>query len=150
MWIFHWRRTDLPDGEDASIVALHIQCPWRISNAAQVLCGSEDFYRRTDTVDPDDLQWDPNLGGSDLLRRLKELLQDQSPGLKVSNDTSNWICIGVSQFEHGSLEVKLNNGCKLTAFPASAEAEAWRLFTVREPKHTVWPPESESGDPALL
>ena len=45
--------------------ALHISCPWRINNAAQVITGWHDWYLRDDAGQDstDDDPWDPDKGG---------------------------------------------------------------------------------------
>jgi hypothetical protein len=102
-------------------LALHIQCPWRITSGNEIFVGSRDVYYPVDSDGrqaSDDFDWDrsPNRRG-ELLNRL-------------FNGNRLFIVHSTELGPGGSLRIEFENGFLLEAFPDnSLSLEHWRFFS---------------------
>jgi hypothetical protein len=101
--------------------SLHVQCPWRITRADQVVVGSSDLYYRA-KVDPanslEDFDWDREPNRRDEL--LRDMFEKAEDGFLVQE-----LNVG----EAGSLHIVMAGGLSLDVFPNdSVGGEHWRLF----------------------
>lgn len=114
------------DGEKYNIgeFALHLQCPWRLTNEKEIIVGSSDLYQRADEStkyedDYDYLKFNANLRDV----KLDKFINDKS--IKV---------ISAKADKFGGLEICFDNNTILTTFPdlaSKADNEIWRLIDFR-------------------
>jgi hypothetical protein len=103
-------------------LALHVQCPWRITREDDVVVGSRDLYYPADYDEsqdvPGDFDWEQHPNRRDKL--LVSLFHDGTRELLVKR-----VEVGAA----GSLHILLSDDFCLDVFPAdSLSLEHWRLF----------------------
>jgi hypothetical protein len=125
--------TNHPKGGQIGQFALHLQCPWRITQKASIVVGSQDLYEPADQEAPwtEDFNWDvPNANLRD--KKLANFFMWLS--LVVTDVTTD---------EFGGFILHFSHGINLWAFPAHSKvgeyAEHWRLIdnTRTEDRHFV-------------
>jgi hypothetical protein len=102
--------------------ALHVQCPWRITQGDQVVVGRQDLYYPAEYAEdnslPTDFDWDHDPNRHDKL--LASLFGNEAQGFVVQQ-----IEVGTA----GSFRIILRSGFSLEVFPSdSLRGEHWRLF----------------------
>jgi hypothetical protein len=104
--------------------ALHIQCPWRIVCAGQVLVGYQDL-RYPRAGEPDSERFDPDRPHTTLRDELLETFFS-------SRGDKERVVIEANATDTGDLRLSFSGGCVLQAFPDSAAhgREYWRVFEV--------------------
>ena len=120
----------VPDGEDAPEEWwLHIQCPWRIENAAGIVTGKSDWWETEDGADPPD-DWDPARGGSLQSMRLRQIFRDPDavPKGTIRNRSGGFVVTNAVVNEPGDLNIELTGGFHIRAFPDGCKGEFWRVF----------------------
>ena len=102
-------------------IALHVQCPWRLSDEEGILVGSDDLTRPPDDQSSIAIDSGPD-SPTQADAALDALLADKGP-LIVS---------GVEADRLGGVRIDFHDGFRLELFPASTEAERnaeyWRFF----------------------
>lgn len=102
--------------------ALHIQCPWRISDGTAILVGYFNMYEPKDQYQEveEPFNWD-TVGGNIRDYRLQELIR-----------TKELIVQSVQGDSLGGFDLFFSSGIVLSVFPASSlideYAEYWRLL----------------------
>ena len=107
--------------------ALHVQCPWHIVNASEIVIGSTDVYTPADEAADNDESFDWDKAGENLRdAKLKALLEQKLVVESVAADAYGGFSLGLSQ------------GLTFTAFPAYSKkdeyTEFWRLINHRQRK----------------
>lgn len=123
MECFHFGILTVVDDKQAyGEFALHIQCPWRITNRKEIVVGYEDLYEPINEnaeYDPD-FDWDIS-GGNLRDVKLDDLLKRE----KLTVDSVN-----VDEF--GGFILHFTNNIDLTIFPTLTRkfeyGEYWRLL----------------------
>lgn len=105
--------------------AIHIQCPFRISNRDKILTGSEDFYVSSSEGNYIDLD--------DRGRSVFDDIIDQNSTLLKKETVIN---IEINKF--GDLLVECQNICISVFVTGMNDCEAWRFFEIgKGEKHLV-------------
>ncbi|MCC6798097.1 MAG: hypothetical protein IT366_23495 [Candidatus Hydrogenedentes bacterium] len=114
--------------------ALHLQCPWRLSNSNGMIVGATDIYIPSDQfIDDEDFDWDVQ-GASVADVKLTDW---------ISANSRNPLTVEEAIADHcGGFMLRLSNGDLFEAFTctssASHEDEQWRLLQpAKETKHFV-------------
>lgn len=126
-------RTD-KDGKANNIgeFALHLQCPWRLTNENEIIVGNGDLYQQADEKAAYDENYDYLKFNANLRDvKLDKLIKDKS--IKI---------ISAKADKFGGLKICFDNNIILTVFPdlaSKADNENWRLIDFRngESKHLV-------------
>ena len=146
--VFHFGKITEVAGGTVGEIALHIQCPWRIEDAAGVVTGRSDLWapsRELQTRNPelDISKWkydDGNLqdekigqflGGYDATTRS---VVNRKGGLSVE---------AVSADDLGGAIICVSGGHRIVIFPAGTTGEEWRIFRPGEGDHFVVDHESQ-------
>lgn len=122
--------------------ALHIQCRWRLVDAAKIVFGSDDLHYPADDAIPwDEFDWDKNPSVLDVVQR-EWFAQRMLVPLKVVN---------VCGDKYGGFRVQLDGDFALEAFPCYSRrgenSEHWRLFGHRDDgSHFVITADGALGD----
>lgn len=121
-------RTD-KDGKINNIgeFALHLQCPWRLTNESNIIVGSDDLYQQADET----AEYDENYNYHEFNANLRDVKLDQL----ISKNKLSIISVTADKF--GGLEIYFDNNIKLTVFPdlaSKADNEYWRLIDFRNEK----------------
>ncbi|MFX0549460.1 hypothetical protein ACOAKC_08985 [Hathewaya histolytica] len=106
--------------------ALHIQCPWRITNISKIIVGSYDKYIPNSKIEySDEFDWD--IQGANLCdEQLKTLFELH---------TSNLIVKSVELGNCGELKILFSDNYALQIMPdTSTDDEVWRFFQKGEEK----------------
>jgi len=114
-------------------IALHLQCPWRLTNDIQILVADNDLFEQENpnAEYDEDFEWDKKMGN------LRDIKLDKI--LKIEG----LIVVAILTDNFGGFEIAFNDKIKLTAFPnLSSKAEGnefWRLIDNRtlSKKHFV-------------
>lgn len=106
--------------------ALHLSCPWRLTNDTQILVGSDDLYQQADeTADyNEDFDYDVNANLRDV--KLDKLIIE-----------NKLIVASVDADGFGGIEIYFGNKIKLTVFPvlsSKSDNEYWRIIDFRNEK----------------
>jgi len=118
MRMFHFGTMRTVEGGAVGEYALHVQCPWRIETADQIVTGRHDLFKpaeETEDFDWDSWDWDGN-----------ETLQD-----KLVAEFLTHVCPvveSVATDAHGGARLQLSRGYSLVLFPADSQGEDWRFF----------------------
>lgn len=121
------------EGRLAGQYALHVQCPWRLTSETSLITGTHDFYHPAD--DNLDDEWQ---AGSPFGHLQDQLLQNTFSGCE-KEEKSLFVPAGaavvqaVSADQYGGFELRLSGGYRLSAFPAAARGEHWRLLRPGNP-----------------
>ena len=118
-------RTD-KDGNEFNVgeFALHLQCPWRLTNELQIIVGSGDLYQQADET----ADYDENFDYFECKANLRDVKLDN---LIKENELT---IISAQADKFGGLEICFDNQSTLTVFPtiaSKAENENWRLIDFR-------------------
>lgn len=102
---------------------LHVQCRWRIVDAARIVFGRDDLLRPADeNVSLDDFDWDKDDSVLDVVKR-DWFAQRRTAPLHVVNATGDI---------YGGFRITLEQDVVLEAFPCDSErgeySEHWRLL----------------------
>ena len=115
-------------------LVLHIQCPWRIESATEIVVGRGDWFEAEmaesdPSPGPD---WNP---ASDSLQqaKLRSLFEDIDSAGVLQNRTALLLVEAAATSQYGDLDLELSGGYRLRAFPAGSRGEFWRLFIKGEP-----------------
>jgi hypothetical protein len=118
--------------------ALHVQCPWRITQEDRIVVGSQDLYYpahfQTGQEIPAEFDWDrePNLRD----KLLSELFEKQEPLVdsEIHVASAGRVCI------------LLTDGLVFDILPTDSHVEWWRLFEPGQNKrHFVVGPTTVAG-----
>lgn len=106
--------------------ALHLSCPWRLTNDTQILVGSDDLYQQAnETADyNEDFDYDVNANLRDV--KLDKLIIE-----------NKLIVASVDADGFGGIEIYFGNKIKLTVFPvlsSKSDNEYWRIIDFRNEK----------------
>ncbi|MEL6105371.1 MAG: hypothetical protein AAFU85_05015 [Planctomycetota bacterium] len=108
---------DRPRGS-VGAYALHVQCPWRLETANEILTGRLDLWEPvTQSDDFSFNEWDCEKDGNLQDLRVNEVLA--STGMVVES---------VDAKPNGHFELTLGHQRSLTVFPSGSVSEDWRLF----------------------
>lgn len=123
------------EGEHGSwgMMALHLQCPWRLELRERVLTGQADLWAHARLeVPPDD--WTYNQGDSYQDGQIAALLghYDERTKSWVNPDPAKLVVETVTATVFGDLTIALSGGYILRVFPDSTRGESWRIFSLRE------------------
>ena len=121
-------RTD-KDGKTNNIgeFALHLTCPWRVTNETQIIVGSADLYQQADETS----EYDENYDYHEFNANLRDVKLD-----KLINENKLSV-VSVNADKFGGLEICFDSNIKLTVFPdltSKADNEYWRLIDFRNEK----------------
>jgi len=113
--------------------ALHIQCPWRITNSEEIIVASDDLFEQPENLTEyiPEFDWDkPNGNYRD--QKLKEFFENNSN--KVLKTELNL---------YGDLNITFEKEIKLTLFPSLSKksdySEYWRIFeSSKDSNHYVF------------
>jgi hypothetical protein len=67
MRVFGFGQTRKRDGGMVAEYSLHLQCPWRLTSASHLICGSSDWYMPENEDDFEkiaDDSWEPSRDGN--------------------------------------------------------------------------------------
>jgi hypothetical protein len=111
---------------EAAGIALHIACPWRVSNAGRIVVGAGDYWRPASADVGYDSAFDTGAVRSRLLDVGNAAMRDviaQHPPVVLTATTD----------PVGGVRLELSDGYVIEAFPDAAcvdhdESEFWRLF----------------------
>src|ERR1700674_3899295 len=102
--------------------ALHVQCPWRITQKEQVVVGSQDLYYPANYRDEEDVP--PEFDWERDLNRLDKLVRSV-----FENAMQGFIVQTIEVAAAGSLHIALSEDLSLDVLPCdSLSHEYWRLF----------------------
>jgi hypothetical protein len=106
---------------------LHINCPWRLVTATQLITGRYDWYCKADLSVPEN--WDGADGASLQDFQLRQVFHD-APGLgkEIVNNTSEFIIETARVDDFGGLVISFSGGYRLEVFPSGSHGEYWRLL----------------------
>jgi hypothetical protein len=110
---------------------LHIQCPWRMVSASQILTGSGDWWVPAESEDDLDWEaWDKRRPTPSLQQKLLEtLFQQYDPGTKSWINTSDRLIVErVTADDFGGFDLHLTGDFRLQVFPSGKNGESWRLL----------------------
>jgi hypothetical protein len=110
------------DEVEVGDISLHVQCRWRVVDAANILFGSDDLYSPADeSVSFDDFDRDKQESVLDIRRR-EWIVQCRDKALKV---------IGVAGDAYGGFQSTIEDGITIESFPCDSirdeYSEHWRL-----------------------
>lgn len=107
--------------------ALHIQCPWRLTQNGHIVTGSDDYYEPAETDQEIDLEdW---RAGNLQRKRLGEILRSfDSATRSWVNGTDKLVVESVSADDFGGFELILSGGFRLQVFPSGSRGEYWRFL----------------------
>lgn len=107
--------------------ALHIQCPWRLTQIGHIVTGSEDYYQPEETDKEVDLEdW---RAGNLQRKRLGEVLQSfDSATRSWVNGTDELVVESVAADDFGGFELILSGDFRVQVFPCGSRGEYWRFF----------------------
>ena len=117
------------DGKEYNVgeFALHLQCPWRVTNENEIIVGNGDLYQKAyETADYDENQYYFEFNAN-----LRDVKLD-----KLINDKIITI-ISAKSDKFGGLEICFDNNINLSVFPdiaSKAGNENWRLIDFRNTK----------------
>jgi hypothetical protein len=107
--------------------ALHLQCPWRLTNENEIIVGNGDLYQQADEKADYDENYDYLTFNANLRDvKLDKLIKDKT--IKI---------ISAKADKFGGLEICFDNNITLTVFPdlaSKADNENWRLIDFRSGK----------------
>jgi hypothetical protein len=117
------------DGKDYNVgeFALHLQCPWRMTNENEIIVGSNDLYEQAD----EQAEYDENFNWEKLNSNLRDVKLD-----KFINENKLSI-ISATADKFGGLDIGFDKNVKLTVFPnisSKADNEYWRIIDFRDEK----------------
>lgn len=125
IWFGFGRRIKVKDirrGGDREVAeyALHIQCPWRITDISKIVVGSYDKYIPNSKIEySDEFDWDIQ-GANRCDEQLKTLFELH---------TSNLIVKSVKVDNFGELKISFSDNYVLQVIPdTSTDVEMWRFF----------------------
>jgi hypothetical protein len=96
--------------------ALHIQCPWRLTQDEHIVTGADDYWEPAEADGEVDLEdW---RGGNLQRKRLSEIL----------SGASELVVRSVVADDFGGFELFLSGGFRLQVFPGGSRGEYWRFF----------------------
>lgn len=108
--------------------ALHIQCPWRLTQSGDIVTGSEDYYEPAEPDKEVDLR-DWQLGNLQR-KRLGEVLRSFDGATRSwVNGTPELVVESVVADAFGGFELILSGDFRLQVFPSGSRGEYWRFFT---------------------
>lgn len=121
-------RTD-KDGKKNNIgeFALHLTCPWRLTNETHIIVGSDDLYQQANET----AEYDEDYNYHEFNANLRDIKLDKI----ISENKLSIVSANADKF--GGLEICFNNNIKLTVFPdltSKADNEYWRLIDKRDKK----------------
>jgi len=107
--------------------ALHLQCPWRLTNENEIIVGNGDLYQQADET----ADYDENYDYFEFNANLRDVRLDKL----IKDKTITIISAKADKF--GGLEICFENNITLTVFPdlaSKADNENWRLIDFRNEK----------------
>lgn len=116
--------------------ALHVQCPWRIESEDGIITGRRDIWDPPEEfASKEEFEsWKYDNGNLQDLR-IKELLRDDDPQLRISvNKTQKLFVEQIRADHYGGLNINLTGGYRLVLFPAGSRGEDWRFFIPKNKK----------------
>ncbi|MCW3105546.1 MAG: Uncharacterized protein JWQ09_52 [Segetibacter sp.] len=118
-------RTDKDGGKNnIGEFALHLTCPWRLTNETHIIVGSDDLYQQADET----AEYDEDYNYHEFNANLRDVKLD-----KLINENKLSI-VSANADKYGGLEICFDNNIKLTVFPdltSKADNEYWRLIDFR-------------------
>ena len=114
------------DGKKYNIgeFALHLQCPWRLTNENKIIVGSSDLYQKADET----AEYDENYDYLEFNANLRDVKLDKL----IKNKSIKIISAKADKF--GGLKICFDNNITLTTFPdlaSKSDNENWRLIDFR-------------------
>jgi hypothetical protein len=116
-----------PISKSVGEFALHLQCPWRLTNENEIIVGSGDLYQQADEI----AEYDENYNYYELNANLRDVKLDKL----INENKLSVISINADKF--GGLEICFDNNIKLNVFPdlaSKADNEYWRLIDFKNEK----------------
>ena len=118
-------RTD-KDGKENNVgeFALHLQCPWRLTNENEIIVGNGDLYQQAEET----AEYNENYDYFEFNANLRDVKLDKL----IKDKTITIISAQADKF--GGLEICFDNNITLTVFPditSKADNENWRLIDFR-------------------
>lgn len=114
--------TVLTNNKSVGEIALHIQCPWRIESASEIITGRTDLWEPASTDSFDWETWhyeDGNLQDYKMANLFQTFTSEERTVASITTDT------------YGGAQIMYRNGYRLTIFPSGSEGEDWRIFRHR-------------------
>ena len=117
MLILHFGEVHETDGGSVGDFSLHIQSPWRLEDAAEIITGRYDRWHDPSTREP-------AYHGPELKRSLWDDRIER--WLKTGERSPKVVSVRTDRF--ATLKVTFNDGTRLRSFADGTQTEDWRLL----------------------
>lgn len=138
MRIFHFGSVSFEQERSFGQFALHIQCPWRITQPSGIVTGRSDLWEPLPTdTDYDGDDWKYDVDGNLQDHRLAELFRCPDSSVSIIAHPATYLVQSLSADRFGGLSMQFGERYTLQLFPSGSSGEDWRFFSPGGNNHLV-------------